>query len=343
MLTTKTKAQALRQAIEAWKNEGLLDEEKANQLDESIEVLPFDWKRLARYSFVISVLCFAVAAVSLASLPLFAFLFADPANRMIIAGTISTMLYYWGITRMKENPLYRFSNEAIMLAAVFATAWAVAEIGIILDSGGGRFSILLLLACLIYLYIGWLTKSTMAWLFALISMGVWLDAATRYISGWGAYYFAMHYPLLFVAFGGLVTAAALNFESFKGFKPLFGVTLKTGLFYLFMALWIMSIFGNSTGRFWRRPGVFELVVFVLLFAAVAVWAIWLGMKKDSAVLRGYGLVFLLINIYTRFFEHFWGELNIGIFFGILGLSLWLLGSKAERIWRSLQDGTLLLR
>ena len=335
MIVTKSKAQTIKQAIKFWQGEGLLDEAKAGQLDKSIEVATFDWKRMARYSFIISVTCFVVAAVSLTNLPLFAFLLACPTNRLIIAGLISGVAYFFASKRMREKPLYLFSNETIMLVAVFATAWAIAEIGIILDSGSGRFSTLLLLACLIYLSIGWLTKSTMAWLFALISMGAWLGAATGYISGWGAYYFAMHYPLLFVAFGGLVTAAALNFENFKGFNPLFGVTLKTGLFYLFMALWIMSIFGNSTGRFWRRPGIFELVVFGLLFAAVAVWAIWLGMKKDSAVLRGYGLVFLLINIYTRFFEHFWNELNIGIFFGILGLSLWLLGSKAEKIWRTL--------
>jgi len=128
----------------------------------------------------------------------------------------------------------------------------------------------------------------------------------------------------------------LELENYKGFKPLFGTTLKMGLLYLFMALWIMSIFGNQTSGFWRsRPGHLELFGWGLLFAAAAVWAIWLGMKKDNSVLRGYGLVFLLINIYTRFFEHFWDGVHRAIFFGILSLSLWLLGSKAEKIWRAL--------
>jgi len=107
-----------------------------------------------------------------------------------------------------------------------------------------------------------------------------------------------------------------------------------GLLYLFLALWVMFIFGNDS-RFWSSKPLYELFVWVPLFAAVAVWAIWLGMKKDSGVLRGYGLVFLLINIYTRFFEHFWDELHMALFFGILSLSLWLLGSKAEKIWQVL--------
>jgi hypothetical protein len=335
MYTTKTKARIIKQAILAWHNEGLLDEEKSSQLENSIEVAAFDWKRLARYSFIVSIICLVIAVGSIVSLPLFAVLFANPVVRLAIASVSSVMMYYFAIDRMKKSPLRTFSNEAIMLTAVLATAWAVTEFGAILDSGSDHFSVLILLACIVYLCIGWLTKSGMVWLFALISLGAWLGAETAYISGWGVYYFSMNYPLLFVVFGGFVTAASLVLEDFKGFKPLFSITLKVGLLYLFMALWIMSIFGNQTS-FWLKAEHLELFVWVLLFAAAAVLAIWLGMKKDSGVLRGYGIVFLLINIYTRFFEYFWDGLHKGIFFGILGLSLWLLASKAEKIWRALE-------
>ena len=56
------------------------------------------------------------------------------------------------------------------------------------------------------------------------------------------------------------------------------------------------------------------------------------------MLRGYGAVFLAINVYTRFFENFWDAMNKGLFFLILGGSLWLLGSKAERIWNAARRG-----
>ena len=55
-------------------------------------------------------------------------------------------------------------------------------------------------------------------------------------------------------------------------------------------------------------------------------------KDDDAMLRGYGLVFLGLNLYTRFFEWFWDSLNKGLFFIIVGLSLWGLGAHAERLW-----------
>ncbi len=48
------------------------------------------------------------------------------------------------------------------------------------------------------------------------------------------------------------------------------------------------------------------------------------------MLRGYGLVFLLLNLYTRFFEYFWSSLNKGVFFLLLGVTFWILHSYAQR-------------
>ena len=39
-----------------------------------------------------------------------------------------------------------------------------------------------------------------------------------------------------------------------------------------------------------------------------------------------------LNLYTRFFDWFWDSLNTGLFFIIVGLSLWGLGAHAERLW-----------
>ena len=41
---------------------------------------------------------------------------------------------------------------------------------------------------------------------------------------------------------------------------------------------------------------------------------------------------MLINIYTRYFEYFWDVTDKALFFIILGLSFWLIGRKAEKIW-----------
>jgi hypothetical protein len=84
---------------------------------------------------------------------------------------------------------------------------------------------------------------------------------------------------------------------------------------------------------WRKSSQAELVVWSVLFAAAAGLAILHGLKFDDAVTKGFGLTFLFINLYTRFFEHFWDSLHKAVFFAVLGASLWLLGMWAERIWR----------
>jgi hypothetical protein len=48
--------------------------------------------------------------------------------------------------------------------------------------------------------------------------------------------------------------------------------------------------------------------------------------------RGFGLTFLFINLYTRYFEYFWNTLHKAIFFALLAISFWFIGSRAEKIW-----------
>jgi hypothetical protein len=57
------------------------------------------------------------------------------------------------------------------------------------------------------------------------------------------------------------------------------------------------------------------------------------LRNDDGVLRGFGLTFFGINLYTRFFEFFWDGLHKAVLFGILGLTFWLIGSRAETIWQ----------
>jgi hypothetical protein len=106
-----------------------------------------------------------------------------------------------------------------------------------------------------------------------------------------------------------------------------------GLLYLFISLWMLSIFGNyGEINSWYRAHQIELFHWSLLFAFVALGAFVYGLKNDDATTRGFGLVFLFINLYTRFFEYFWNQLHKSIFFGLLALSLWYVGTRAETIW-----------
>ena len=178
--------------------------------------------------------------------------------------------------------------------------------------------------------------SRLIWVFALFAFGSWLGAETGYRSGWGAYYLGMNYPMRFVLLGLLLCGLSVLFKRNDLWSRLAAFersTLSVGLLYLFISLWILSIFGDyGDMTSWYQARHMELFHWSLLFGAAACATIWLGVKDDDAMLRGYGLVFLGLNLYTRFFEWFWDSLNKGLFFIIVGLSLWVLGAHAERLW-----------
>ena len=77
----------------------------------------------------------------------------------------------------------------------------------------------------------------------------------------------------------------------------------------------------------------DCLIWALLFGAVAVVAVARSLEKDDSVLRGFGLTFFFINLYTAFFQYFWNGIHKAIFFAILGASFWLLGRKAESLWK----------
>jgi hypothetical protein len=164
-------------------------------------------------------------------------------------------------------------------------------------------------------------------------LGGWIGAETGYVSGWGAYYLGMNYPLRFVLFGIVLIAAGLALPKWKRRREFSRSTLGMGLLYLFIALWIMSIFGNYGDLYeWRDARHIELFHWSLTFGAAAICAIYFGIRKEDAMLRGFGITFLMINLYTRFFEYFWNGLHKAAFFAVLAASFWYIGSRAEKIW-----------
>lgn len=125
-------------------------------------------------------------------------------------------------------------------------------------------------------------------------------------------------------------------QNLAGFLQLVCSNLSShwlGLLYLFIALWILSIFGNYGDIIsWRGSKQFELFHLSLLFGVCAAGSVYHGLKYDNGITKGFGITFLFINLYTRFFEYFWDGLHKAVFFAFLGVTFWIVGTRAERIW-----------
>ena len=338
MKLTKKKAKALESAVQSWVAENVVSQEEGSRLLKSIEVVSFDWKGLAKNSFLISIICIIISISALvadeALMKLLAKIFNAPAIiKCLFFALIAALFYYLGVRRKTKKPDKIFSNEAIFLLGILATAASIAFFGEVIDRGTEHYSLLLLLASIVYAVLGLWFPSELVWIFALLSLGSWFGAETGYTSGWGAYYLGMNYPLRFVLFGIVLTASSTVFNHWENRGEFLKPTRVMGLLYLFIALWIMSIFGNYDEiSKWQNVKQIELFHWSLLFAAASIAAIYHGLKHDDGTTRGFGLTFLFINLYTRFFEFFWDNLHKAIFFALLAVSFWYLGHHAEKIW-----------
>lgn len=338
MKLNKKQGLFLKHTIDHWQQQGIITPEVANNLNSSFSIRSFDWERLAKYSFWISMICavIAIAAITLDEflMNLIEKIFVD--SKLIpclIFAIVAATFYLFAYHRRKSKPLHQFSNEAIIFGGVLSTAVAVAYFGQAIDTGSGHFSLLFLLSTIIYAALAFWFPSRLIWVFSLLSLGSWFGTETGYMSGWGAYYLGMNYPLRFMLFGGALIGLSLLFKRHARFSDFAHCTYVMGLLYLFIALWILSIFGNYGDlNSWYNVKQYELLHWGILFAFVAIIAIVYGLKHDDATSRGFGITFLFLNLYTKYFEFFWNGMHKAIFFILLAVSFWWIGRHAEKLW-----------
>ncbi|MGL1904294.1 MAG: hypothetical protein OCC49_19325 [Fibrobacterales bacterium] len=338
MKVSQSKFEIIESTLGDWREADHIDTETYERLLETLEPEPFDWKRLAKYSFWISIICVVISLTSVVAdgylRMVFQKLFDAPAlAKSITFFVIALGSIAWTKRLQLTQPLKTFRNESLLFVGVLCVAVSIAFLGQALDTGSGHFSLLILIASCIYAVIGLWLRSELTWIFSLIAFCGWLGAETGYASGWGAYYLGMNYPMRFVVMGTGLLLTTVVFKRVALLDLFSKSTRVIALLNLFIALWILSIFGNHGSLHeWELVTQFELVHWALLFGVVALGSIYHGLKNDDSMTRGFGITFLFINFYTRFFEYLWDTTHKALLFAILAVTFWVIGAKAESIW-----------
>ncbi|SFC04711.1 Predicted membrane protein [Parapedobacter composti] len=338
---SRQEKETLDDAIDHWLKLDILDARLAERLRDSYEVKGFDWKRLAQYAFWIALSCVVLAFLSLFAdkmvLRWIERLYDTPDTVICIFCMVSAVVFYaWGFRHKRRYPDKTFSNEALMALGVFATAAFIGYLGKIIDKGSGHFSLLFLASVIIYGVLAVKLSSKLIWVFTLVSFGIWFATETAYHSNWGFRFWGMNYPLRFTIFGAIITAFSVFWQHrFKPLKPFRQLSYVIGLTYLMVALWLLSIFGNySDLDKWSQVRQWHIFYWGLLSVAVSFGLAWYGLKRRDNIAREFGIVFFVLNIYTRFFEYLWDNINRAVFFLLLAASFWYIGRWAERVWGS---------
>ncbi|MET3114812.1 hypothetical protein AAKU52_002551 [Pedobacter sp. CG_S7] len=338
MKLDQEKSEFLDEMLNQWQEQNLLTAEEVKKLQGTYETKTFDWRRLAQYSFWIAMACGVISLGALlvdkAILIYLEKLFDTPDSLISIFSAVAAgILYYIGFKRSKTHQMQIFSNDAIIFTAVMLTANSIAYLGKALGNNNSHFSLLILCSVLIYGILAFIFKSRLIWAFVILSFGVWFGTETGYLSRWNWYFLGLNFPLRFVFFGIALIAFALFFKNHKKFGLFYNTTYIGGMIYLFVSLWLISVFGNyGSIEEWYKVSQISLFYWALLSAAACMVSIFSGLKYRDDVAREFGITFLFLNLYTRYFEYFWDSWHKALFFCVLAASFWIIGKKAERIW-----------
>lgn len=343
MIVNKKEAKLIESCIKNWLEKGYIDASTAARLNTSYQIKEakkqgFDWKNLSLIAFFFSVMCILLSTILFISdkwLMGFVDALVDTSDilKVIFFILLSKGLYYWAFFRKKKYPGRIYSNEALFMFGSVSLAFAMTYLSFVLHLEEGGFPILILLTTVIFGVVGISLYSSLTWYLALVAFAIWFGTETGYLSGWDTHFWGMNYPLRYVFFGLFLLFLSSLFQRFSRTSQFVRSTFATGLVGLFFSFWLLSIFGNyGDWDTWAEVSQWRFIFWVLILGTASIVAIYYGLKKDDRVAREIGVVFLLLNIYTRYFEYFWDSLHKVVFFIVLAASFWIIGKKAENIW-----------
>lgn len=327
----------VEKALKYWESQQLLSPELKNTLNNSLEQKPFNWQALAYYSFIFAVASLLIAVASI---------FADKALLALIDSLISTSyitksivfiilsgLFFWLDWRYTEKSVKKkYSKEVFsFLGAVclaITTGFLCYLFGI-----EERPGILIFLLAILYFALAFYRKKELLWFFGLVALMIGYGAITYNLSKENKLFLGMNFPMRFTFLGLFILAANYFLKQIKTLESFVTPTYFTGLLIFFLSLWFLSIFGNySSYADWLEIRQYQLWFYSFILLGASIAAIILGLKKEDVLLKNIGITFIFLNLYTRYFEYFWDTMHKAIFFGLIAISFWLVGKKAEKIW-----------
>ncbi len=342
MIVDKKQSALIDTCIKEWLDQGHIDQPTAEALKQTYSVgrkkTVFDWKNLSLIAFFFSITCIFLSTVLVISDKWLTTLMDQliDASDLFKAGcflVLSGGLYYWAYVRKKHNIGKIYSNEALFMFGAVSLSFALTYLSFGLHLNRGDFPLLILLAAITFAIAGIFLRSMLTWYLALLALTIWFGTETGYRSAWDTHFWGMNYPLRYAFFGSFLLLASQLFQRFGQTKPLVESTFSVGIIGLFFSFWLLSIFGNyGDWDAWALVAQWRFIFWVVVLTLASAVAIYFGLKQDNKTARDVGVVFLLLNIYTRYFEYLWGALPKVLFFIILAASFWFIGKKAENLW-----------
>lgn len=177
------------------------------------------------------------------------------------------------------------------------------------------FPVFLVLETIFFFVLAYGIRDQIALLFGIGALAQVVGMMTGYFTG--MYSLSVQSPMVQVLTGGMLLFVGLwHEEKARGREEdlffVFGRTYQwTGLLFVYLALWVMSIFGINFSNLvkYHGPQAAELWVANILFLGASLGSLVYGAIKDDRMYFNYGLTFFIIFSYTVFFSHIWATVG----------------------------------
>jgi len=332
MEVDKSETELLQRALDEWEQEGRLTNEQAMKLKESIVIKQTDRRQVAQYFFFIALFCillaFGAIFINEKLLEKIKVYFSLTDVTIAIITAILSVLWFWYVGKKRD----RVSAAAYELYMVLGGLSVLTSLIYFCKqlAADTTYTLFLSLSFIILALLSALFRSKALWIGAIAAFIGWFGTfSTSYSTD--NLFLGMNYPMRYTAFGLMILQMAW-LQRFV--KPLFftlRITYTTGLILFFTGLWGVSIFGNyNTLVGWQQVRQIHVLAYSIVFGVAAALCFYLGIRYKDEQARDFGALFLLVNLYTRYFEYFWDSMNKGIFFLILAITFGFAGWWLER-------------
>jgi uncharacterized membrane protein len=335
----KREAQLLRRAINTWQEEQLLTAEQADKLQQSYKVVSTDWQTITLYIFIAAISCALMAFGSLVldekwiEIIRKKFSLTDSVIALLFTG-LTVFLCYEGWRRNKHQPVFSFNRELFWLLPVLSIGVSVVYLGKSVNYLDGNYGAFWLLATVCYGVLGITLHSRLLWMATLLCLIPAYVKLTYYLTNDASFFLGMNLPCRMALLGALLVLVAWLLRQFRVYAPIKDITWSGGWLLFIISGWLISIFGNcGTWDEWQQLRQVHLLLWVIIYTLQCAGVLLLGIRMKDDRLRDLGVIFLLLDLYTRYFEYLWDFTNKGLFFGVLAISFWWVGRLIEKRMR----------
>ncbi len=292
---------AVRAELEVLETAGIID---SGQKEKISSLYP-----AGRWNILLIIRFFSVIGAVAAGAGLFLLLKDFFSTYLILEMTLSAavvLLFIAGRRLIKKRGM-ETAGSVLHLLMCFAFSGLTFTLGIHFSTGSGNWPALVGIDAFIYILLAYLLNNRLVFIFSCVNLFTWFGGQTGYVSGWGAYWLGMNYPVRFIAAGGLFTGIGLlhlygDLPFLKRFRHFNRVYIHFGLLVMNLALWFLSLFGCFEKTITWHNNTGERLIFTLLWLTVSALSLFSGIRRNISTLFSYGLVFLIINLYTFYFQ-----------------------------------------